>query len=132
MLCGAAKDDESHFGLRDMAGNGLEWTRRVADDGDLSRRDQEVPLRRPRKPKDPENAENKSEWAAYRAGMKNLREKVVILRGRSVGMTSPFMFKHLNDELDFPGARPYLLEFPEKTSTEVGFRVVIEFDPPRS
>ena len=98
---GTAKDDVTHrFHVRDMAGNGFEWTRDVKVAG----LDRTVPL-------------SAADIAEYSTPM-------VELRGRGFGADEPLLWQHLWDELELAAA-----EY-EHQSGDISFRVVLEARPP--
>ena len=100
MEVGAAKGDVSFYGCRDMAGNGMEWTR------SFYIRSDEVPVANP----GPDDR--------------------VLLRSRRYRATDPLTFENLKnpEQLDLESEH-YLQEDPETVNTQIGFRVVLPIRP---
>jgi hypothetical protein len=97
--CGTAVLDKSIFGCRDMAGNGLEWTRRLVSPK-LDEVKEELPLKAP----DPTLS--------------------IVLRGcRYWGEERPLRFDELDIPLRGPGSEPYR---NDTANPQIGFRVVLE------
>ena len=69
MAVGEAADDVNHFGCRDMAGNGLEWTRTIDD--------------------------NPSEALANREIPNLVEDDLIVLRGRSYASARPLLYEDL-------------------------------------